>query len=886
MKVLLSLIFHICLLSGLVVGMANAKDQLQPAKIQLKWSHQFQFAGYYAALHRGFYREEGLDVTIKPGGPQVLVDDEVLSGRADFGVLGSELIQMRTSGKPLVLLAVIMQHSPRAIIVRADSGINAPADLVGRQLMINLNEDTEFRAMLTAEGIPYEKLSITPKDKTAEAKFIEGKIDGLNGSIGNQPIIFQGAGIPVKTIRPISYGIDFYGDSLFTSESHVNDHPEQVEKFRRATLKGWYYAMENIEEIVDLIVAEYSPGKSREHLLFEAEAIRKLILPDLVDIGHVSRHRIERIAQIYADLDLVQPDYSLKGFLYNPDRNNASIVRVISILSVILTIAAICGAILLLFNARLKKCVVERTEELRSSNSLLKAVIEGTTDAIYLKNLKGQYLLVNNAALKALGKSESEVLGKDDSELFPPESARVIAEVDRHVLQSGQPQIAEELLETSYGLSSWLANKSPYRDPDGIIIGLIGISRNISDLKQTENEKRALQKQLIQAQKMESIGKLAGGIAHDFNNILAAMMGYTEIVRDDIPEGSQAANDLDQVMAAGHRAKELIKQILTFSRQTETEKRVLQPAVLVKEIIKLLRSSMPATIAIEQEIVTDSGFILADPTQIHQILLNFCTNAFHAMEEQGGTLTVSLKAKTLTENDLLSEPGVQPGEFVQLSIADTGVGIAPEILDKIFDPYFTTKEMGKGTGMGLAIVHGIVKDCNGFITCHSKPGEGTVFHVFLPVIDEEILPATEDPADIRFGNERILFVDDEEILAEMGKTMLERFGYRVTVRKDSTEALAIFRNQPAQFDLVVTDQTMPGMTGSDLARHVLQIRPDMPIILCTGYSSAISEEQALALGIRGFALKPLAKKDFAALVRKVLDEGKPLPPVASGLAKS
>ena len=874
MKILLSLLFHICLLSGLAVGMANAKDELQPVKIQLKWSHQFQFAGYYAALHQGFYREEGLDVTIKPGGPQVVVDDEVLSGRADFGVLGSELIQMRTSGKPLVLLAVIMQHSPRAIIVRADSGINAPADLVGRQLMINLNEDTEFRAMLIAEGISYEKLSVTPKDNTAEAKFIEGKIDGLNGSIGNQPVIFQSAGIPVKTIRPISYGIDFYGDSLFTSESHVQDHPEQVEKFRRATLKGWYYAMENIEEIVDLIVTEYSPGKSREHLLFEAEAIRRLILPDLVDIGHVSRHRIERIAQIYADLDLVQPDYSLTGFLYNPDRNNAYIVRVISILSVILTIAAICGAILLLFNSRLKKRVVEQTEELRTSNSLLKAVIEGTTDAIFLKNLKGQYLLANSAALKAFGKSESEVIGRDDSELFPAESAGVIAEVDRRVLQSGQPQIAEELLETSYGLSYWLANKSPYRDPVGNLIGLIGISRNISDLKQTENEKKALQKQLVQAQKMESIGKLAGGIAHDFNNILAAMMGYTEIVLDDIPEGSQAAKDLDQVMAAGHRAKELIKQILTFSRQTETEKMVLQPAVLVKETVKLLRSSMPATIAIEQEIAADSGFILADPTQIHQILMNFCTNGFHAMEEQGGTLTVSLKGRTLTGDDLLSEPGVQPGEFVQLSIADTGCGIAPEVQEKIFEPYFTTKEIGKGTGMGLAIVHGIVKDCNGFITCRSKPGEGTVFHVFLPVIADEVLPAAEQTADIQFGNERILFVDDEEILAEMGKTMLERLGYRVTVRKDSTEALTTFRNQPDQFDLVITDQTMPGLTGSDLARHILQIRPDTPIILCTGYSSAVSEEQALALGIRGFALKPLARKDIAALVRKVLGDGK------------
>lgn len=872
MKILVCLFCHICLLSGLTVRSANAQDELKPATIQLKWSHQFQFAGYYAALHKGFYREEGLEVVIKPGGPQVIVDDEVVSGRAEYGVLGSELIQMRTSGKPLVLLAVIMQHSPRAIIVRADSGINGPADLVGRHLMINRHEDAEFQAMFVAEGIAYEKLSITPKDKTADAGFIEGKIDGLNGSIGNQPYIFNKSNVAVKTIRPISYGIDFYGDSLFTSEAQIEKDIEQVEKIRRATIRGWYYAMDNVEEIADLIIAEYSPDTSREHLLFEAEAMRRLILPDLVDIGHVSLHRLERIAQIYADLDLVRPEYSLKGFMYDPAEDTTSIVRVASILSGILAIASVVGAILLVFNSRLKKLVMERTEELRSSNLLLKAVIEGTTDAVFLKNLKGQYLLANSAALQAIGKAESEVLGKDDTELFPVESARVIKEADRIVLQSGQSQISEERLETSHGISCWLANKSPYRDPEGNTIGLIGISRNISDLKKNEEEKKALQKQLIQAQKMESIGTLAGGIAHDFNNILAAIMGYAEMVRDNSPTGSQAAEDLDQVLLAGERAKALVKQILTFSRLTDSERIPIQPAVLVKETIKLLRSSIPATIAIKQEIAADSEFILADPTEFHQIILNFCTNAFHAMEEKGGTLAIALKSKTITEDELPSKYDVKPGEFVQLTIADTGSGIAPEILEKIFDPYFTTKEIGKGTGMGLSIAHGIVKSCNGFITCRSKLGEGTVFQVFFPVIADEIPPVAQHADLIRFGNERILFVDDEEMLAEMAKNMLERLGYRVTVRNDSREALAAFLNQPDGFDLVITDQTMPGMTGSDLARRMLEVRPGMPIILCTGYSTLVSEEKASALGIKGFALKPLTKKDIAVLIRKVLDE--------------
>jgi PAS domain S-box-containing protein len=876
MKIFVYLLCHICLLSGSMVRGANAQDELKSVTIQLKWSHQFQFAGYYAALHKGFYREEGFEVVIKPGGPQVIVDDEVLSGRAEYGVLGSELIQMRTSGKPFVLLAVIMQHSPRAIIVRADSGINGPADLVGKHLMINRNEDAEFQAMFVAEGIDYEKLTIAPKDKTTDVKFIEGKIDGLNGSIGNQPFIFNKSNIAVKTIRPISYGIDFYGDSLFTSEAQIEKDIEQVEKIRGATIRGWYYALDNVEEIADLILAEYSPDTSREHLLFEAEAMRRLILPDLVDIGHVSLHRLERIAQIYADLDQIRPEYSLKGFMYDPAEDTTSIVRMVSILSIILAIASIVGATLLVFNARLKKLVTERTEELRSSNLLLKAVIEGTTDAVFLKNLEGRYLLANSAALQAIGKAESEVIGKDDSELFPVESARVIKEADLIVLESGQSQISEERLETSSGISYWLANKSPYRDPEGDIIGLIGISRNISDLKKNEEEKKALQKQLIQAQKMESIGTLAGGIAHDFNNILAAIMGYAEMVRDSSPAGSQAAEDLDQVLLAGERAKALVKQILTFSRLTDSKKLPIQPAVIIKETIKLLRSSIPATIAIKQEIAADSDFILADPTELHQIILNFCTNAFHAMEEKGGILAIALQSQTITEDELPSRYDVKPGKFVQLTIADTGSGIAPEILEKIFDPYFTTKEIGKGTGMGLSIAHGIVKSCDGFITCRSKPGEGTVFQVFFPVIADEISPVAQHADLIRFGSERILFVDDEEMIAEMGKNMLERLGYRVTARSDSSEALAVFRNQPDGFDLVITDQTMPGMTGSDLARRMLEIRPEMPIILCTGYSSLVSEEQARALGIKGFALKPLTKKDIAALIRKVLDEDRSL----------
>ncbi len=386
-----------------------------------------------------------------------------------------------------------------------------------------------------------------------------------------------------------------------------------------------------------------------------------------------------------------------------------------------------------------------------------------------------------------------------------------------------------------------------------------------------EEERKTLQAQLQQAQKMEAIGTFSGGIAHDFNNILSAILGYAEMIQEDLPAGSMLANDIDQVIKASHRAKELVKQILAFSRQAETERIPLEPSLIIKEVSKMLRSSLPATIKIQLDLDQDKDLIMADPTQIHQILMNLCTNAYHAMEETGGTLSISLKKENPIRDDLVNEPNLQSGEFVRLSIADTGSGIEPEIRERIFEPYFTTKETGKGTGMGLSIINDIVKSYGGLVSCHSQPGEGTVFDVYLPVITDTILSENTQEDHIQFGDERILFVDDEKIIADMSKSMLERLGYRVTTMTNSVEALTTFQNQSEEFDLVITDQTMSDMTGCDLARRMLQIRPGMPIILCTGFNSLISEEKARSYGIKAFAMKPLARKDIAALVRQVLD---------------
>lgn len=408
-------------------------------------------------------------------------------------------------------------------------------------------------------------------------------------------------------------------------------------------------------------------------------------------------------------------------------------------------------------------------------------------------------------------------------------------------------------------------------DRDGCFVGSFGMFTDITEHKQAEEEKKALMAQLLQAQKMEAIGTLAGGIAHDFNNILGAIIGYAEMIQDDCPAGSSINQDIKQILKAGNRAKDLVKQILAFSRQAKASQIHLQPAVIIKEAVKMLRASLPATIKIEQDIDPDAGVILADPTQIHQIMMNLCTNAFHAMESDGGTLSISLRRKELFRDDPALKNHMPPGNYIQLSIKDIGTGIAPEILEKIYDPYFTTKEVGKGTGMGLAMVHGIVQSSGGSILCRSELKKGTVFHITLPIIETHLLHEIESAELIPAGLEHILLIDDEEMLIKMSKTMLERLGYRVTTRMNGKEALAAFQNSPKSFDLVITDQTMPGLTGTNLARLMLQIRPDIPIILCTGYSSNVSEEEASSIGIKAYALKPLAKKDIGNLIRKVLD---------------
>ncbi len=384
-------------------------------------------------------------------------------------------------------------------------------------------------------------------------------------------------------------------------------------------------------------------------------------------------------------------------------------------------------------------------------------------------------------------------------------------------------------------------------------------------------DQKKLEERTQQAQKLEAIGTLAGGIAHDFNNILSGIFGYTQLLQMKIEKGSKLSKYVDSIYQAGIRAKDLVLQILTFSRQSIQELRPLKVQDVVNEALKLIKSSIPSIITISADVQDDCGLVMADQTQIHQIVMNLCTNAYHAMEETGGQLITTLKELELITEDL-KDPAMDPGRYACLSVIDTGTGIDQSVMDRIFDPYFTTKEKGKGTGLGLAVIHGIVRSHGGQISVTSEPGKGAEFRVLLPVIkDDPNMTSAASQMPILKGSEHILLVDDQKEVVEIEKQMLKELGYLVTARTGSLDALETFKADPDHFDLVITDMTMPNMTGDLLAVEIMQIRSDIPILMCTGFSEQMTDKKAKSIGIKGLLMKPMVIRDLSVMIRKVLD---------------
>ena len=499
-------------------------------------------------------------------------------------------------------------------------------------------------------------------------------------------------------------------------------------------------------------------------------------------------------------------------------------------------------------------------EALRESEEKYRSIMEAMNDAAYICSSDFRIEYMNPAMTKKL---DRDATGESCHKTIHGLDEKCPCCSHGEVMQG--EYVKNEIVSPKDGKNYHISN-SPIFHTDGSISKL-SIFRNITEVKK-------MQEQLQQAQKMESIGTLAGGIAHDFNNILMSIIGYGEIMDlFDIAEDNPIRSSLDQILKAAYRAKDLVQHILTFSRQTEQETKPLLLSAIVKEALKFLKASLPSTIEIHQNIEKETGPILADATQVHQVVMNLCTNAAQAMGENQGVLEVTLDELSLNQDDTSQFPDLKPGTYLKLTVSDTGNGMDTEVMARIFDPFFTTKKHGEGTGIGLSVVHGIVNSHDGAITVESEPGAGSTFRVFLPLLKQDPVKTQTEIIlpPLTKGNESILLVDDEKSIVNLGVQALGNLGYKITGKTSSKEALKFFQSQPGRFNLVITDLTMPDMTGVELTKKLLQIRPDIPIILCTGYSDKITPEKAEAMGIREFIIKPFGPRDLAESVRRVLD---------------
>ncbi|MCK9295980.1 MAG: response regulator [Desulfobulbaceae bacterium] len=514
---------------------------------------------------------------------------------------------------------------------------------------------------------------------------------------------------------------------------------------------------------------------------------------------------------------------------------------------------------------RIKQEIAERSQtekELRTAKDEWEKTFHAINDVVCIQNTDMKILRVNQAVTTLFGLEQQDVVGKHCYEIFRgglgvcPGCPTLAAIKDLKTHRSIMHHEAQgKIFEVSV---------SPVVNAENKLEGIVHIAKDIT-------EQRRIETRISHSHKMEAIGTLAGGIAHDFNNILSAILGYGELAKMRVPANSAAREDIKGVIQAGHRARELVNQILAFSRKTDNSLIPVHIQSVVKEAMKLLRASIPANIEFQMRFNAQYCNILADPSHVHQVIMNLATNAYHAMQEKGGTLSVSLKKTGLMNHAI---PYLKEGLYIELEISDTGHGIPPEIREKIFDPYFTTKELGKGTGLGLSVVHGIVKSYGGAITVDSQVGKGSTFKIYFPIIDMH--PAEQRVVDVeelyQTGTERIMFVEDEPAILMYSKKTLEAFGYQVSSFTNGNDAWQAFNSHPDDFDLIITDMAMPNMTGMELTRMILQLRPALPVILYTGHSEIITKEKAKASGVSNFLLKPVTPGELLKTIRNLLDK--------------
>ncbi|WP_187149326.1 ABC transporter substrate-binding protein [Desulforapulum autotrophicum] len=740
----------------------DAADNKQSVVLQLAWKHQFQFAGYYAALEKGYYRDAGLEVTLVQGGEGRFAREELLDGRAQYGVAGAELILHRAGGDPFVVLAPIFQHSPSILLIRADSGISSFQGLVGKRVMLLPGtKDADILAAFQNEGI--DESEFIRLDQSYDLNdLINGRTDCVSAYSTNEPWLLEQAGVKPGILLPRTYGVDFYSDCLFTTDKEIAAHPDRAARFLRASLQGWEYAMANREETIDLIINRYKVNKSKDHLRHESEAMEKLMLPDLVEIGHMSPGRWRHIANTYAALGMLDPEFDLQGFLYTPDaaKDHSRLRWTVFILFMVSLATTVIAIALSIFNKKLKKESLERkraVKALQESETKFKEFMAHFPGYAFIKNGAGKYLYVNKAVSFGANSSPEQRLGKTDDEIFSPAVAKVLRANDAEVLDTLQSiEVHEKITDEEGHYRTTLVVKFPItRERNAPLIG--GIALDVT-------EGQEMQKMLVQSEKMLSVGGLAAGMAHELNSPLGGIVQSVQVIHNrftrDLPANRRAAEALGlsmeaikaymekrdilkllaSIREAGARAAHIIENMLSFSHKPGGHFSIHNLSDLLDNTVELAGNDYNLKkqydfkdIEIMRKYDPTMPGVPCEGNTIQQVFLNILRNGAEAMVEarteqikhQGSDLGISKNRFTLRTK--------QETDMACVEITDNGPGMDEKTKQCVFDPFFTTKPIGTGTGLGLSVSYFIIRENHGGeMEVRSEPGRGTTFIIRLP----------------------------------------------------------------------------------------------------------------------------------------------------------
>ncbi|ATX82458.1 PAS domain S-box-containing protein [Mariprofundus ferrinatatus] len=867
MRLLYPVIALLFLLQFFPVVISAHEGDLAPVKLHLKWKHQFQFAGYYAAIEKGFYADEGLHVELIEGGPDKSPTAALLSGDVEFAVGNASAVLDRSESKPVVILASVFQHTAQVIYTRPE--ISSLKDLKGKKIVMLQNGRRELEAYALLKKFNIHRSDFISLPAGSAEDLVSGKIDAWPGYSSNEAFLFTQRKVPFRMFRPQDFGMDIYGDTLLTTESVINNQPEQADAFYRATIKGWEYALGHVDEMIELIRAKYDTQKrSHEYLKFEADIIIGLVDADLIPVGFSNIKRWQHIADLFEEMGYPVAGVDWDKFIYRPQPPLAHLLNNhlypyrfwIGIGLLLLLIM-----ILFTYNRQLHRGIRKRTHELEELSTEFREILDHMQDAYYRADLDGKLIWVSASAERQLGYRRDAMIGRILDDFYYEKGSR-----ERYLQaledSGGRLSHYEICLKHKDGSRFWAEVNSHYwHDGEGELAGVEGNVRDINERKRAQQESEELTGQLQQAQKMESIGVLAGGIAHDFNNLLVGVMGNAELALLDAPENGDMRHYLQQIFKASSKGADLVRQMLAYSGQGRFTMGEQNLNAVIREVSELLSTVIGRKITLNMEFQDGLPKLQGDRNQLTQMLMNLMTNAAESMEGKTGTVTLRTGVQYLTASDfsrVYLKDDLKDGEYIFVEVQDSGCGMDSNTQKLIFDPFFTTKETG--SGLGLAALLGIVRSHGGALMLKSEVGAGSCFTIYFPALattaitdaEEAHLPGSELPGQLQ-GT--VLVVDDEESVSDVARRILEREGLNVISAANGEAGLEQFNKHADEISLVLLDLTMPVLDGEQTFRMMHAVHPEIPVLLSSGFSETEAVSRLQQQGLAGFVRKPYTR---------------------------